>query len=69
MDSSISATSGYALTGITLADGKVTGKTDAKIPTNNNELTNGADYATNTQVGVAIQSAIYGAIETVYTAV
>lgn len=60
LDSSQTATSGYALTSITETNGKLTGKSEIKIPTNNSELTNGAGYQTASDVTSAINSAIAG---------
>lgn len=60
LDSSQTATSGYALTSITETNGKLTGKSEIKIPTNNSELTNGAGYQTASDVNSAINSAIAG---------
>ena len=60
LDSSQTATSGYALTSITETNGKLTAKSEIKIPTNNSELTNGAGYQTASDVTSAINSAIAG---------
>lgn len=58
LDSSISSTSNQAITSITITDGKITASTKATIPTNTNQLTNGAGYQTASDVQSAISSAI-----------
>lgn len=58
LDSSISATSNQAIASVTITDGKITASTKATIPTNNNQLTNGAGYQTASDVQTAISSAL-----------
>jgi len=60
LDSSASAASNKALASITITDGKITASTDITVPTNNNQLTNGAGYQTASDVTTAINSAIGG---------
>lgn len=54
LDSSISAETNKAIASVTVANGKITGSTKITIPTNNNQLTNGAGYQTATDVSTAI---------------
>lgn len=58
LDSSASAAANKALASITITDGKITAHTDITVPTNNNQLTNGAGYQTASQVTSAINSAL-----------
>lgn len=60
LDSSVNAASGKALSGLTFVNGKISGNTQVIIPTNNNQLTNGAGYQTAAQVNAAINSAVSG---------
>lgn len=54
LDSSISAETNKAIASITIANGKISAHTKATIPTNNNQLTNGAGYQTASDVSSAI---------------
>ena len=47
LDSSISAETNKAIASVTITDGKITASTKVTIPTNNNQLTNGAGYQAN----------------------
>lgn len=58
LDSSISAETNKAIASITITDGKITASTKATIPTNNNQLTNGAGYQTASDVNTAINTAL-----------
>lgn len=58
LDSSIASTANQAIASVTLTDGKITGSTKITIPTNNNQLTNGAGYQTASDVSTAISEAI-----------
>ena len=58
LDSSISATSNQAISAVTITDGKITASSKVTIPTNNNQLTNGAGYQTASDVATAISSAM-----------
>lgn len=60
LDSSISAETNKAIASITIANGKISASTKATIPTNNNQLTNGAGYQTASDVSTAINTAISG---------
>ena len=60
LDSSVNAASGKAISGLTFVNGKISGNTQINIPTNNNQLTNGAGYQTAAQVSAAINSAVSG---------
>lgn len=60
LDSSIASTSNQAIASVTLTDGKITGSTKITIPTNNNQLTNGAGYQTASDVNTAIATAVAG---------
>ena len=60
LDSSISAETNKAIASVTITDGKITGSTKVTIPTNNNQLTNGAGYQTASDVSSAINTAISG---------
>lgn len=76
LDSSIAATSNQAISAVTITDGKITASSKVTVPTNTNQLTNGAGFQTAAQVTSAIeaygyqtssqvQSAISSAITTV----
>lgn len=54
LDSSIAATTNQAIASVTVVDGKITGSTKITVPTNNNQLTNGAGYQTASDVSTAI---------------
>ena len=58
LDSSIAATTNQAISSVTIVDGKITNSTKITVPTNNNQLTNGAGYQTADDVATAISSAI-----------
>ena len=58
LDSSITATSNQAISAVTITDGKITASSKVTIPTNNNQLTNGAGYQTASDVATAISSAM-----------
>lgn len=60
LDSSITAETNKAIASVTITDGKITGSTKVTIPTNNNQLTNGAGYQTASDVSSAINTAISG---------
>lgn len=60
LDSSISAETAKAISAITITDGKITANSKITIPTNNNQLTNGAGYQTASDVTSAINSALAG---------
>lgn len=60
LDSSIASTSNQAIASVTLTDGKITGSTKITVPTNNNQLTNGAGYQTASDVSAAIATAVAG---------
>lgn len=54
LDSSIAAETNKAIASVTITDGKITGSTKVTVPTNNNQLTNGAGYQTASDVSSAI---------------
>ena len=58
LDSSVSSSSNQAIASVTITDGKISTYTKITIPTNNNQLTNGAGYQTASDVSSAISSAI-----------
>ena len=60
LDSSITSTANQAIASVTLTDGKITGSTKIAVPTNNNQLTNGAGYQTASDVSTAIATAVAG---------
>lgn len=60
LDSSIASTSNQAIASVTVVDGKITGSTKITVPTNNNQLTNGAGYQTASDVSTAIATAVAG---------
>ena len=68
LSGSASADSGYALTSVSESNGVISKVGQIKIPTDNAELTNGASYVTTSEMNTAINNAIFGAIDTVYTA-
>ena len=69
LDSSISAETNKAIASVTIVDGKITGSTKATIPTNNNQLTNGAGYQTEAQVASKVESYGYQTASDVSTAI
>ena len=62
LDSSIAATSNQAISAVTITDGKITASSKVNIPTNNNQLTNGAGYQTASDVSTAINTALSAAM-------
>jgi len=58
LDSSITATSNQAISSVTITDGKITGSTKITVPTNTNQLTNGAGFQTASDVSTAIADAL-----------
>lgn len=54
LDSAITATANEAIASVTIVDGKISGSTKVTVPTNNNQLTNGAGYQTASDVATAI---------------
>lgn len=54
LDSSITAETNKAIASVTVTDGKITGSTKVTVPTNTNQLTNGAGYQTASDVSSAI---------------
>lgn len=62
LDSSVTATSNQAISAVTLTDGKITASSKITIPTNNNQLTNGAGYQTASDVSSAINTALTSAM-------
>lgn len=58
LDSSITATSNQAISAVTVTDGKITASSKITVPTNTNQLTNGAGFQTASDVATAISSAI-----------
>ena len=62
LDSSIAATSNQAISAVTITDGKITASSKVNIPTNNNQLTNGAGYQTASDVSTAINAALSAAM-------
>lgn len=69
LDSSATAASNKALSGVTITDGKITAKTEIAIPTDNASLTNGAGYQTAAQVTTAITSYGYQTASDVSSAI
>ena len=69
LDSSISAETNKAIASVTVVDGVITGSTKITVPTNNNQLTNGAGYQTSSQVTTAIESYGYQTASDVATAI
>ena len=62
LDSSITATSNQAISAVTITDGKITASSKVTIPTNTNELTNGAGFQTASDVSTAINTALSAAM-------
>ena len=62
LDSSITATSNQAISAVTITDGKITASSKVTIPTNTNELTNGAGFQTASDVSTAINNALSAAM-------
>lgn len=62
LDSSIAATSNQAISAVTITDGKISASSKVTIPTNNNQLTNGAGYQTASDVSTAINTALSAAM-------
>ena len=60
LDSSISAETNKAIASIVMYNGKISSSTKIDVPTNNNQLTNGAGYQTSAEVQQAINTAIGG---------
>lgn len=60
LDSSIASTSNQAIASVTVVDGVITNSTKITVPTNNNQLTNGAGYQTASDVSTAIATAVAG---------
>ena len=58
LDSSISETSNKAISAITITDGKISASSTITVPTNTNQLTNGAGFQTASDVSSAISSAL-----------
>lgn len=50
LDSSITATSNQAISAVTVTDGKITASSKITVPTNTNQLTNGAGFITSSDV-------------------
>lgn len=62
LDSSVTATTNQAISAVTITDGKITASTKVTIPTNTNELTNGAGFQTASDVSTAINNALTSAM-------
>lgn len=60
LDSSIAAETNQAIASLTIVNGMISGSTKVSIPTNNNQLTNGAGYQTAAQVDALIAAAVSG---------
>lgn len=58
LDSSISASSNQAISAVTITDGKISASSKVTIPTNTNQLTNGAGFQTASEVNALISSAL-----------
>lgn len=69
LDSSVSATSNQAISAVTITDGKITASSKVTIPTNNNQLTNGAGYQTASQVETMVESYGYQTASDVQSAI
>lgn len=69
LDSSISAETNKAIASVTVTDGKITASTKVTIPTNNNQLTNGAGYQTASQVETKVESYGYQTASDVQSAI
>ena len=50
LDSSITAETGKAIASVTITNGKITGSTKVTVPTNTNQLTNGAGFITSSSL-------------------
>lgn len=50
LDSSIASTSNQAIASVTVVDGKITNSTKITVPTNTNQLTNGAGFITSSSL-------------------
>ena len=50
LDSSITATSNQAISAVTVTDGKITASSKITVPTNTNQLTNGAGFITSSSL-------------------
>lgn len=50
LDSSIAATSNQAISAVTITDGKITASSKITVPTNTNQLTNGAGFITSSDL-------------------
>lgn len=50
LDSSIASTANQAIASVTITDGKITNSTKITVPTNTNQLTNGAGFITSADV-------------------
>lgn len=62
LDSSITASSNQAISAVTITDGVISASSKITIPTNNNQLTNGAGYQTASDVTTAINTALSSAV-------
>lgn len=62
LDSSVTATANQAISAVTLTDGKITASSKITIPTNTNQLTNGAGFQTASDVSSAIATALSAAM-------
>lgn len=62
LDSSVTATTNQAISAVTITDGKITASSKVTIPTNTNELTNGAGFQTASDVSTAINTALTSAM-------
>lgn len=60
LDSNVSAESNKAIASLIITNGVITQSTKVAIPTNNNQLSNGAGYQTASDVSAAISTAISG---------
>ena len=69
LDSSISAETNKAIASVTVTDGKITASTKVTIPTNTNQLTNGAGFQTASQVTSAIEGYGYQTASDVSSAI
>lgn len=58
LDSSITATSNQAISAVTVTDGKITASSKITVPTNTNQLTNGAGFQTASDVNTLISSTL-----------
>lgn len=62
LDSSVAATTNQAISAVTLTDGKITASSKITVPTNTNQLTNGAGFQTASDVSSAIATALSAAM-------